>query len=635
MELELERAGQALEDKAEESAALNEELDELDLLCQRAKQGAQEADEEAKKLAEVVKLKEEDLTETNKELQKISQALFAAEEDNEAVKQEANALDVEIRDLTAQLEEQRDRSDRKERAYKDRLLQAEQIKEEIQSQLEAIEKEYTNAAEDSNILGRDVDSLQQDKRNLKDELEKVYEKLDDAVEDLKEEERKRESAEDDLDRKLEEQEIRFKRTLEERDETVEALERQLASIEESLADSKGDVEKLQTALRNKENESARLGQSHSHDLHSMELETERLKRDLARCEADLERARKDMDRRDEAVKEKDDRLDALHVENRSLFSKLAAETQSAKVLQERVDAQLRATGEAQRELQDARSKAEGLEVELNKGERTMMQAEQAVKNQLTERNTLLLTIYQYMGKILGNDKAKMGKRGEEADLKPFTNFSVFHDSLIARLRRVSDIQIQFEHRAKTIEDSFAEKLSGFKRQQDTRFRQIDRFEMAIKNAVDKQGQWRSRLVSKQTELDASKSTNAELQTQLASLKTRSHLASPGDANKLSAVTTRANNAERRLAAAQTQATQAEERLVEAKSKYGEGEGKWAARIKELESRVRAAEERVKRERQGAKERVAELVEQMRRLEKELEGATKRNKLLDTVKAAGS
>lgn len=36
------------------------------------------------------------------------------------------------------------------------------------------------------------------------------------------------------------------------------------------------------------------------------------------------------------------------------------------------------------------------------------------------------------------------------------------------------------------------------------------------------------------------------------------------------------------------------------------DNKWDARVKEYEARLKAAEERVKRERQGSKERVAEL-----------------------------
>ncbi len=87
-----------------------------------------------------------------------------------------------------------------------------------------------------------------------------------------------------------------------------------------------------------------------------------------------------------------------------------------------------------------------------------------------------------------------------------------------------------------------EKYTALKRQQDSRFRQIDRFEASIKVATDKQGQWRQRLVSKQAELDAVKATNAELLSQISSLKTRSSLSTPRDNNKLTSLTTRANTA---------------------------------------------------------------------------------------------
>ncbi len=61
----------------------------------------------------------------------------------------------------------------------------------------------------------------------------------------------------------------------------------------------------------------------------------------------------------------------------------------------------------------------------------------------------------------------------------------------------------------------------------------------------------------------------------------------GENNKLTTLTTRANTAERPPSYSVTQASQAEDRLAEAKVKYGEGEGKWAARIKELELRCKA------------------------------------------------
>jgi len=46
-------------------------------------------------------------------------------------------------------------------------------------------------------------------------------------------------------------------------------------------------------------------------------------------------------------------------------------------------------------------------------------------------------------------------------------------------------------------------------------------------------------------------------------------------------------------------------------KTTDADTKWESRVKEFESRMRAAEERVKREKQGAKERVNELEKQIK------------------------
>jgi outer membrane protein TolC len=60
------------------------------------------------------------------------------------------------------------------------------------------------------------------------------------------------------------------------------------------------------------------------------------------------------------------------------------------------------------------------------------------------------------------------------------------------------------------------------------------------------------------------------------------------------------------------------------------DAKWEARVKEYEARLRAAEERVKRERQGGKERVGELEGNMKSLERQLEVARKRNTQLQEI-----
>lgn len=56
------------------------------------------------------------------------------------------------------------------------------------------------------------------------------------------------------------------------------------------------------------------------------------------------------------------------------------------------------------DLSVAKARVAELEQKFNKDQRSLLATEHQYRDQLTERNTLLLTIYQYMDKILGVDK---------------------------------------------------------------------------------------------------------------------------------------------------------------------------------------------------------------------------------------
>ncbi|CBQ72955.1 related to Myosin heavy chain [Sporisorium reilianum SRZ2] len=634
LEYELRQAETLLEEQKVQLEGVEAEADELDRQVQAFKQEADELRAEADELHRELEAKDADLAETNKEMQEMSNRMFGLEEELEARADEIKQLDEEIAKVEEALQQANEKHERYTGVLKDKLAVAAQELSGTQGQLEATLGELEAMRDEADSYAREVEQLTAERARLEELNAKLDAKVSDVVEDLKAEERALDDAHAEWERKLEETEERMARMVRDKDDAIVALEKELNQMEDDLATRKADVQTLQDALRAKENESFRMGQSSANDKYSLELEIDRLKRDLARCEDDLVRARKELDRKDDALRHKEDTLAQLHAELREAQAKLASEMQTHLGLAERFEAQQGAMRAERKELDAARAKVEQLEYELNDGERATLRTEQATRDALNQRNTLLLTIYQQMGKILASSTTDGSStpRKRDAELKPFTNFDVFHASLLGRLRRVFDTQLGVDQKAKELESKLLDKYTALKRQQDTRFRQIDRFEASVKVAADKQAQWRQRLVSKQAELDAVKATNAELLQQISSLKTRSSLSTPGDNNKLTALTTRANTAERRLATALTQASQAEDRLAEAKVKYGEGEGKWAARIKELELRCKAAEERVKRERQGAKERVAELEDIRRKLEKDLEAATKRNRVVGELHA---
>jgi hypothetical protein len=102
-------------------------------------------------------------------------------------------------------------------------------------------------------------------------------------------------------------------------------------------------------------------------------------------------------------------------------------------------------------------------------------------------------------------------------------------------------------------------------------------------------------------------TNSDLAQQL----TTARRPTQGDSQEVRTLLSRAVNAEKRLVVANNQLLQHEEKISNLNQKTSTTDAKWEARVKEYEARLKAAEEKYKRERQGGKERVLELENQIR------------------------
>lgn len=102
-------------------------------------------------------------------------------------------------------------------------------------------------------------------------------------------------------------------------------------------------------------------------------------------------------------------------------------------------------------------------------------------------------------------------------------------------------------------------------------------------------------------------TNTDLVQQLATARRPAQ----GDSQEIRTLLSRAVNAEKRLVVANNQLLQHEEKISSLNQKTSTADTKWEARVKEYEARLKAAEEKYKRERQGSKERVLELENQIK------------------------
>lgn len=62
----------------------------------------------------------------------------------------------------------------------------------------------------------------------------------------------------------------------------------------------------------------------------------------------------------------------------------------------------------------------------------------------------------------------------------------------------------FEKRVKSAEARYADRLNDMRKQLDTRWRQIDRFETSLKGAAEQKAIWRKKLSAREGEVEALK-----------------------------------------------------------------------------------------------------------------------------------
>jgi len=81
---------------------------------------------------------------------------------------------------------------------------------------------------------------------------------------------------------------------------------------------------------------------------------------------------------------------------------------------------------------------------------------------------------------------------------------VFHDNLITRLKALSQIQLDFDKRCKEAETRFTERLNEMKKQMESRWKQLDKFETSVKAIVEAKSAWRKKMSAKEGEIEALK-----------------------------------------------------------------------------------------------------------------------------------
>ena len=128
--------------------------------------------------------------------------------------------------------------------------------------------------------------------------EELARHVEDLVAEVRREREARERAESNLtnaDREHDAELRKGRRALEAKELALQSALNDLARTQSLLTQRESDLGAVQSSLQGIESESKRLGETHTTARFSLQLEVDRLKRDLERLEDDLSRARKEID----------------------------------------------------------------------------------------------------------------------------------------------------------------------------------------------------------------------------------------------------------------------------------------------------------------------------------------------------
>ncbi|PLW44874.1 hypothetical protein PCANC_10784 [Puccinia coronata f. sp. avenae] len=636
----------------QELEAVKAERDEYqEVLDEREDQIAELSDQ----LREVINLQEETdrslrearsrLKDKEKDYNLILQDLEAAQTDlkeigagNRELATEVNEKDQQISELNAELDELEQEASNRATVHEQVVAKLKQKLNSTKSELTELSIQHESCISELKFLQDKHEELQlrqaemEERRKVESDLKRRLEReLDDLERELR-------GTREEMDlqiiaSKKEKREIQssFQLTLDAKQKALSQAESDVANLRGKLEIREGDIEKLEKMLRRLENESNQINQSQSHDKISLELEIERIQRDLLNSNQESHAFKEQNLALKNQIAKFQAAASALNSEKDELADKLEGIKRARDSLNEKYEEQTKNLRETQNDLSVTKNRLQSLEDELASDHLQLNKYENQYKDQISERNTLLLTIYQYIDKLL-NSGSTHRRISSANDVKPFSNFSVFHESIINRLKSLGAMQSGFDTKIKDVEKKLEKQYTSLKRQHDSRMRQLDQFETTIKAATDTQRQWRARLTTKQGEVDAARETCNELQKQISSLKTRASIAgsSPGSITEQRQALTKVGNLEKKLAATQNQLKLTEEKFNEAKVKVATVESSWQARLKELQDRNKELEEKVKREKRSAKERKTDLDNQVSELKEQITLSDQRAKKLEDL-----
>ncbi|PQE09509.1 Anucleate primary sterigmata B protein [Rutstroemia sp. NJR-2017a BBW] len=430
-----------------------------------------------------------------------------AEEANAEIERLQNELAVTTDNFHSLQAEMREMSDSVVRLEDDheqktkRVQELEKDLDEANHELEEIEKNYVDANEKVNRLNVQQESSQNEIAFLREEQDGDKIKIGDleaAIRNLEqglheEQERSRE-LEERLAEERHQREVLASREKQEVQQFVNDLNREAST-------AKDEARKLRKNLTSREVEAAEWKQR------LMELENNlrealgdlngtrssllnsiaKLQRELENTIRELDTTKASLAEKERMIKQRDSLLESHALESRKLADMLDKERQTHRVTKHQYETFQKTNSHTTRTLSQQESRVLELETSRQQDRRKIAQLESNFKEQLTERNNLLLALWNRLAALCGTDwthnNSLINGRALPSLEAVSTMLPGFSKNLLAAVKTIETLVGDFRGRVKDLDRRLWKEYQNLENRYEVQSKKLDRLETMARSAI--------------------------------------------------------------------------------------------------------------------------------------------------------
>ncbi|APA13937.1 hypothetical protein SS1G_11273 [Sclerotinia sclerotiorum 1980 UF-70] len=575
--------------------------------------------------------------EANAEIERL-QAEVAEEKEN------FNALQNEMRemsDIVVRLEDDHERKSKK-------IQELERELDDANRELEEIEKNYVESNEKVNRLNVQQESSQNEIAFLREEQDGDKIKIGDleaAIRNLEQSLQEEQERARELDERLDEE--RHQREVVANQEKQE-IQQFVNDLNREATTAKDEVRRLRKSLTSREVEAAEWKQR------LMELENNlrealgdvngtrssllnaiaKLQREHEKNVRDLDTAKAALAEKERMIKQRDDLLESHALESRKLADMLDKERQTHRLTKNQYETSQKTSSHTTRTLSQQESRVLELEASRQQDRRKIAQLENNFKEQLTERNNLLLNMWSRLASLCGTDwshnNSLINGRALPSLEAVSTMFPGFSKNLLAAVKTIETLVGDFRGRVKDLDRRLWKEYSTLENRFEMQTKKLDRLETMARSAVPLNS------MDSRAEVVKLKDLNRSLKTEISNLKAANGVYEPtspfpsvptGPRRRIDNSLSRSSTMTRHSSASAPASNGTPSVTTSSSNAMTRTEGdeeykpdlRWQVRLQELEYKLKAEREARKLDRSSAAQRLREkdrenkeLVEQMER-----------------------